>query len=92
MFKIAISLRFIDIINKSWQIYCIYFFKTQNYNFKNTNSDKHHTLLMHLFIKHQFPQKNQLYHNIEFIIYKHSFKNIDYWNLYLYERFSKNIL
>ena len=28
---------------------------------------------MHLFYYHQFLQKRQIYHNIVFIIYKHSF-------------------
>ena len=50
MFKIAISLRFIEIINKSWHL-----LETFGWNLKplfkkyNDQMDKYQTILMHLF-------------------------------------------
>ena len=41
IFNLAISLRFIDIINKHG-IYCRPLVETWNYNLRNTNSYKYH--------------------------------------------------
>ena len=48
IFKIAILLRFIDIISKSLHLLHL-LVETQNKNLTSTNSDKYRTLLMHLF-------------------------------------------
>ena len=68
MFKIAILLRVIDIINTSWhplQASCW----NLNPLSKKNNSEKYNTLLIRLSYKHQSLQKRQFYHNIPFIIY-----------------------
>ena len=78
MFKIVVSLRFVAyIIYTSWKL-----FETSSQNpssNKNTDSDKYHTLLMHLFYWYQFLLKHQFYRNILCLYY-------------LCEHFSKNIL
>ena len=66
MLKIAISLRFTDIIN--YDMYCKHLVEIQNYNLRKTGSDKHHTPLMHL-VYYQFFQESQFYHNISFLYF-----------------------
>ena len=47
LIRLIISLRIMDIIINC-DIYCTNLVETSHYNFKNTNSGKDHTLLMHL--------------------------------------------
>ena len=48
MFKIVISLRFIDIINKPWHPLQTFGSDLKRFYLRNTNSDKCHTLLIRL--------------------------------------------
>ena len=58
MFKIVTWLRFVDIINKSWQPLQTYIWNLKPY-IKNTNSDKHLYFFTHLyFLYEHFPRKN----------------------------------
>ena len=66
--SLAISLRFINIINTLWQPLYTYVWNL-TLHLKNTNSGKDHTLFMYLFYQYQFLQNGQFYHNIPFLIY-----------------------
>ena len=66
--SLAISLRFINIINTLWQPLYTYVWNL-TLHLKNTNSGKDHTLFMHLFYQYQFLQNGQFYHNMPFLIY-----------------------
>ena len=89
MFEIAILLRFMEIINKSWHLLQT-FGETWNHNSRNTNSDIYHTLLMNLFYQHQLLQKRLSKYSIYKI--KTFFWKNSVLDLPLYEPFSKNIL
>ena len=70
MFKIAILLKLMDMINKSWhlsQTFC------WNYNLRNSNCDKYYTLLIHCFVNiNSFGNANSIMIYFFYNLYKHS--------------------
>ena len=89
MFKIAILLRFIDIIKKSW-----YLLQRFGWNLKPLSKKcKTVTVILSICLSylHQFLHKRQFCGNNAFIIYKHWSKNY-ILDLSSYELFSKNVV